>query len=302
MKKLIVIIPAFCEEQTICKTIESIKEQRESLKSLGLETLIYVVNDGSTDQTVAEAQRAGADRVLNHRINQGLGSAVRTGLKAARKDGADLAVKFDADLQHDPADIVKLVRPILDDEAELVYGNRFKGMKYKMPFVRRMGNLAFTRLMRWMTGWPVTDSQPGVFAVAGAYLDVSYIPGDYNYTQQILLDAYHKGMRFCQVPVSFARRDSGTSFVSMKYPLKVFPQIMQVLIGVKPLKVFGPVGFFFIGICILVSATNLINWIGGSAAKPIQNVNLVLGAGMFGLQTLFFGLLADLIVKQNSSR
>jgi glycosyltransferase involved in cell wall biosynthesis len=296
-----VAVPAYCEEQTIGLTIKALKAMGETLVDREIVLKIYVVNDGSTDDTARQAKLAGADRVLSHRVNQGLGAAVRTGLLAAKRDGADIVIKFDADLQHEPMDIPVLIEPILNDEADIVYGNRFERIRYKMPFVRRVGNLAFTGLMRWMTKWPVRDSQPGIFAVSRAYLNVLYIPGDYNYTQQILIDAYHKGMRFAQVPVAFNERKTGTSFVSLKYPFKVLPQILRVLVGVKPLKVFGPVGLFFLMICLIVSAANISSWLAGSAGKPIQNVNLVLGSGMFGLQTIFFGLLADLIVKQHAN-
>lgn len=299
--KVCVAVPAYCEEASIGETVSALKQMGGNYPD-HIELSVYVVNDGSTDDTVSRAREAGADRIIHHRVNQGLGAAVRTGLMAAKQDGADIVVKFDADLQHDPADILDLISPILDDEADIVYGNRFERIGYKMPFVRRVGNLAFTGLMRWMTKWPVSDSQPGIFAVSKAYLDQFYIPGDYNYTQQILIDAYHKGMRFAQVPVAFHERKTGKSFVSLKYPFKVLPQILRVVVGVKPMKIFGPVGFLFVSICLIVTVFNLGQWLTGAAAKPIQNVNLVLGSGMFGLQTLFFGLLADLIVKQNGHR
>ena len=115
-----------------------------------------------------------------------------------------------------------------------------------MPLVHRAGNFIFTRLMAWLTGWKVKDSQPGILAVNRAYLANFYMPGDYNYTQQILLDGYHKGLRFAHVSVAFRKRVTGRSFVSFKYPFKVLPQIVMVLIGVKPLRVFGPIGLFFV--------------------------------------------------------
>jgi glycosyltransferase involved in cell wall biosynthesis len=302
MKKLIIILPAYCEEQSISKTILALKAMKPSLFDLGLELFVYVINDGSTDTTVDKAKEAGADRIVHHRVNQGLGSAIRSGFQAARRDGADILVKFDADLQHDPEDVASLIYPILNDEAEIVYGNRFDNLHYKMPFIRRVGNILFTKLMRWLTKWPVVDSQPGLFAVSKEYLQVFYIPGDYNYTQQILLDAYHKGMRFAQVPVAFNKRVTGRSFVSLRYPFKVLPQILQVLVGVKPLHVFGPISFFFLGIACSVAIVNIFNWLFVYADKPIQHVNLVIGTGLFGVQTLFFGLLADLIVNLSSQR
>ena len=299
MKKIIVIVPAYCEEEIILKTVRALKELQPLFEKKGFAFFIYVINDGSTDKTAENARLGGADKIIQHRVNQGLGSAVRTGLQVARRDHGDILVKFDADLQHDPMDIMAIIQPILDDEAEIVYGNRFEKINFKMAFVRRAGNMVFSGLMRRLTNWPVVDSQPGIFAVSKEYLDVFYIPGDYNYTQQILLDAFHKGMRFAQVPVTFNKRVSGTSFVSFRYPFKVLPQIIQVLVGVKPLRVFGPISLIFLGTGTLVGVLDLFDWIFGGSLKPIQHVNLVLGTGLFGLQTAFFGILADLIVKQN---
>jgi len=296
--RVIVVVPAYNEEERIGDAVRALREEGKRLAERGIDLRVYVVDDGSRDRTRALAEEAGADRVLRHRVNRGLGAAVRTGLAAARADGADIAVKFDADLQHDPADIEDLVRPIVEDEADVVYGNRFERIEYRMPFVRRVGNLVFTGLMRWLTGWPVRDSQPGIFAVARAYLEVFFLPGDYNYTQQVLLDAYLKGMRFEQVPVTFRKRVTGRSFVSFRYPFKVLPQIVMVLVGVRPMRVFAPLGIAFLAIATSVAGWQVTEWWLGEAAKPVQSVNLVLGTGLFGLQTLLFGLLAELIVRK----
>ena len=296
-QKLIVIVPAYNEEERITETITDLLGIRQKLAAARFTLLLYVVDDGSTDETRRLAHEAGADRILFHKVNQGLGAAVRTGLAAARADRADIVVKFDADLQHDPMDILTLIQPILDDEADIVYGDRFERIEYKMPFVRRMGNIVFTRLMRWLTKWPVSDSQPGIFSVNQAYLDVFHLPGDYNYTQQILLDACHKGMRFVQVPVIFHKRSTGESFVSLKYPFKVLPQIVIALAGLKPMQVFAPIGLLFLFIGGLIFGGELILWFIGKTHKPVIHVNAVLGFSFFGLQSLFFGILAELIVQ-----
>ncbi len=294
---LVILVPALNEAESIQKVIATLRAGTASLA--GFEVRIYVVDDGSTDDTGRLAREAGADRVLRHQVNLGLGAAVRTGLAAARDDGADIALKFDADLQHDVNDIPKMLAPILEDQAEVVYGNRFKGMEYRMPFVRRVGNFAFTRLMAWLTGWPLYDSQPGILAVSRPYLERFYLPGDYNYTQQILLDAYHKGLRFAHVPVHFRKRTTGRSFISFRYPFKVLPQLLMVLVGVKPLRVFGPIGLLFFLLGVGITATEFGLYLFGDASKPVQHVNIAIGSALFGVQTLFFGLIADLIVKQN---
>ncbi|MCG8375817.1 MAG: glycosyltransferase family 2 protein [Chlorobiales bacterium] len=297
--KAIVIVPAYNEAETMALTIQMVKEELSRLEEKAVSGSVMVVDDGSTDSTADEARRAGADRLITHKLNQGLGAAVRSGLEQAYEAGADVVIKFDADQQHDPKDIPALIKPIVDDEADLVYGHRFERIEYRMPFVRRMGNMAFTALMRWLTGWPLKDSQPGIFAVHRRYLKNFYLPGDYNYSQQLLLDAYHRRMRFAHVPVSFRKRLTGQSFVSPGYPLKVMTQILMVVIGVKPLKIFGPLGLFFLGAGGILFLWEMSEWILGFTAKPVRHVNAVMGLTLFGLQTLFFGFLAHLIVQLN---
>jgi len=298
-KKLIVVIPAFNEADQIGETLSRLHQIQGTLSKYGTSLISYVVDDGSSDNTRQLAQNGGAHRVLFHRVNQGLGAAVRTGLKAAYADGADIAVKMDSDLQHNAGDIERLIQPLLNDEADIVYGNRFENISYKMPMIRWLGNKIFTTLMRSLTHWPLKDSQPGIFAVSRAYLENFHIPGDYNYTQQILLDAYHKGMRFQHVAVSFHPRTKGRSFISLQYPIAALTQILMVLVGLKPLRVFMPIGLVFLFIGMGISGWELLAWIQGNSHKPIIHVNAVLGSFFFGLQTFFFGILAQLIVTLN---
>jgi glycosyltransferase involved in cell wall biosynthesis len=299
--KLVVMIPAFNEEERVGQAVTAVREEKENLRKAGYDQHIYVVDDGSTDKTLEICRSADIDRIVRHKLNQGLGAAVRSGLKAARQDGADIVVKFDADLQHDPKDIVDLVQPIKDDTADVVYGNRFERIEYDMPFVRKTGNKVFTGLMRWLTKWPLQDSQPGIFAVSSSYLSVFHLPGDYNYTQQVLLDAYHKGMRFDHASVAFRKRETGKSFVSLKYPFRVIPQIIMVLVSVRPMRIFGTIGLLFILLGASVFFVEIGIWALDDAIKPIRSVNLVMGSMLFGLQTLFFGILAQLIVEMKKS-
>nr|CRH08050.1 Putative GT2 : distantly related to GDP-Man: Dol-P b-mannosyltransferase [Candidatus Magnetococcus massalia] len=297
--RVTVVVPAYNEEEMIGRTITELVKLKPEMAEKSIDFKVYVVDDGSRDATERLAREAGADRVVRHRVNQGLGAAVRSGLTAAHGDGADITIKFDADLQHDPQDIHQLIKPITQDTADVVYGNRFERISYQMPLVRRLGNKVFTGLMRWLTKWPLKDSQPGIFAVARVYTAQFYLPGDYNYTQQILTDAYRKGMRFEHVSVAFRERTTGRSFVSLRYPFKVLPQIFLVLVAVRPLKIFGPIGGLFFMLGLLLGIWEMGQWIFGVTEKPIVHVNAVMGFTLFGLQTLFFGILAHLIVDAN---
>ena len=299
-ESVLVIIPALNEGPSIGKVVTGTRACARRLADMGLELRICVIDDGSSDDTGDAARRAGADHIVVHKLNRGCGAAVRSGLLLARRKGFGIAVKLDGDGQHEPADIPALVRPILEDRADVVYGNRFPRMTYRMTFVHRVGNKVFRALMRWLTRWDIKDSQPGMFAVNDAYLKVSFIPGDYNYTQQVLLDAYLKGMRFDQTPIACRGRETGESFVSFKYPFKVLPQILILMVLVKPLRVFLPVSAFFLTAAGGVFLLEVAMWLGGYTARPVEDTNLVLGLAMFGLNTGFFGLLAELVVRRTS--
>jgi hypothetical protein len=106
-------------------------------------------------------------------------------------------------------------------------------------------------------------------------------------------------MRFAHVSVTFRARTSGKSFVSLKYPIKVLPQILMVLLGVKPMRVFGPIGFVFLLLATAIFVIEFGAWLTGGAPKPIVHVNALLGCLTLGLHALFFGALADLIVRLN---
>ena len=301
-KLLTVVIPAYNEQDMIANVITELKKIKSKINAAGFNYRILVVNDGSKDKTLELAKSAGADEIVNHKVNKGLGAAIRSGLRAARDLGSDIAVKFDADLQHDPEDILELIKPIVNDESDIVYGKRFDRIEYKMPFIRRTGNIVFTTIMKMLTGWPIEDSQPGIFAVNKDYLSVFRLPGDYNYTQQVLLDAYHNSMRFAHVPVRFKKRKTGRSFVSLKYPFKVSYQILILILSFKPMRIFGSIGLFMLLGAAAIFGTEIVRFFMELGDKPVVHVNAVLGLGLTGIQFLFFGLLAELIVAIDRKR
>ncbi|MDA0772753.1 MAG: glycosyltransferase family 2 protein [Cyanobacteria bacterium] len=227
---LFVLIPVFNEEASVVLAISEIKEVLSSLKNK-YKTRIIIINDGSTDKTRQELEKIEVDKIITHTKNRGLGAAVRTGLNYAKLHGADFVIKIDADLQHDAKDILKLMNLLETDQIDLVYGNRFLGLEYKMPLIRLIGNKVFNKIMSFITGWNIEDGQPGLFGLNRQYLSCFDFQGDYNYTQQLLLDASHKNMRFLQTPISFRKRAYGDSFISFVYPFIVCYQIIVMMLG-----------------------------------------------------------------------
>ncbi|NTW99529.1 MAG: glycosyltransferase family 2 protein, partial [Geobacteraceae bacterium] len=239
---VVVFIPAFNEEGSIESVIRKIQEHYVRTPEVrGYRTEVIVVDDGSTDRTVAISRAAGVQTVVSHIKNRGLGASTRTAMQRAYEMGADIAVKIDADFQHDPDDIDKVVRPIIDDVADSVFGTRFRGgLQYTMPVTRAVGNRFFSWLVSKLTGLVVTDGQTGLMAFGRKYLQQFTIIADYNETQQLILDSYRKNMRIIEVPVLFHKRTAGKSFISWRYPFKVLPTILRHYVRIHPLRVFTP--------------------------------------------------------------
>ena len=225
IKNLFIIIPAFNEEKSI---EQSIKKLFDAIKNENIKaSCVILIDDGSTDKTVELAKKFKNLTIFSHKVNRGLGAAVRTGIEIAKANNADSLVKIDADLQHNPKDIKRLLLPIEKDTADIVYGRRI--LNFKTTFIRRVGNFCFSALMRYITSWDIKDSQPGLFAVGKDCLSSIKIFGDYNYTQQVLLSSQLSGMRFKHIDISFSKRFTGGSFVSLSYIYKALLQILVLL-------------------------------------------------------------------------
>jgi hypothetical protein len=175
----------------------------------------------------------------------------------------------------------------------VVFGSRFLGeIKYKMPVYRRIGNRFFSFLVSKLTGLNITDGQTGLMAFSNSYLKNFNIINDYNETQQLIIDAWKNHMRIIEVPVVFHKRIEGTSFISFKYPFKVLPTLLRLLVQAKPLHIFVPLGLMFIIVGVIICV--LVAWGRMQFFGDASIVMFIMG----GIQIIIFGLLADAISKR----
>jgi len=289
---VIVFIPAYNEEKTIGRVIEEINQKYINNQDKDYVLDVIVIDDGSEDGTVKAAKKAKVKKIISHPYNRGLGAATRTGLQSAHEMGADIAVKIDADGQNPPSEIEKVVRPVLEDKADCVFGSRLiGGLEYKMPLYRDWGNKFFAWLCSKITGLKVTDATTGLMAFHRRYLEVFNIIKDYNETQQLIIDSWGKHMRLMEVSTVFRKRGANKSFIKMgiKYPKNVLPIMLRMYIHFKPLRFFLTVGLIFIILGILGGIYILIN---GETFFGDATITILI---LLGFQIIFFGFLADQI-------
>jgi hypothetical protein len=201
-----VIIPAYNEVATIAEVVASLPET-----VCGLEVVPVVVSDGSGDGTAERAQAA-TDRsvVVEHHLNQGQGGALQTGFRIAERDGATVVVTMDGDGQHPETELVSLVRPIVDNEADFVVGSRHVGEdRSDNGVVRRSGIRFFTWLINALTKSSITDCTNGYRAIRGSALADLTLTEERFSAPELLIEARKNDLRVKEIPVTIRERGAG---------------------------------------------------------------------------------------------
>ena len=174
-------------------------------------------NDGWGGGEAVVGWQYGADIVVSHQRNRGLGAALRTGLETAGRMNARAAVYIDADGEYSPDQIPDLLAPIEAGAADYVLGSRYLGSRHGQRPLRFIGNLVFTAMLCVAAGRFITDGQTGFRAFSRRALECAEIIHDYNYAQVLTLDLLKKGMRLREVPIAYRVRTRGRSFVGPHY-------------------------------------------------------------------------------------
>jgi glycosyltransferase involved in cell wall biosynthesis len=220
VKRTVAVVPAYDEEGAIAGVVEGIRAFDPSID-------VVVVDDGSTDSTAAVAVSAGA-AVVRLPFNLGIGGAVQTGFRYALEHGYEVAVRLDGDGQHDPAELPKLLAPLVRGAADVVTGSRFQDTEdeYRPPLARRLGITWFAKLVSLLARQRVTDTTSGFQALneRGIALFARDYPSDYPEVEATVLVLKHR-LRLVEVPVRMLEREHGTSSItfvrSVYYAIKV---------------------------------------------------------------------------------
>ncbi len=225
-QRLLVIIPAYNEEDSLGRVIRSVQKVLPGAD-------ILVVNDGSADATPEIADGYGV-KVASLPYNLGIGSAMQTGFMYARDYYYDIAVQVDGDGQHDPAEIVELITPLIQGTADVVIGSRYiENRGYITPKLRRLGILILSGIISLLIGQKTTDPTSGFRAWnrRAIHFCSSDYPFDYPEPESVVTFK-RAGLRTAEVPVTMNPRYGGQSSItplhSGYYMVKV---IMSIFIG-----------------------------------------------------------------------
>lgn len=227
--RLSVILPAKNEAGAVGQTVKLIRAMHP-------EAEIIVVNDGSTDDTAALAGAAGA-RVVSHPYSMGNGAAIKAGARAAL---GEILVFMDADGQHAPADIARLLAR-LDTGYDMVVGARQKGSQASMG--RRVANRFYNALASYMTGHKVEDLTSGFRAVyANKFLEfLDLLPNGFSYPTTITMAFFRAGYAVAYEPIHAAKRIGKSHIRLFQDGLRFLLIIFKIGTLYSPMKLFGPV-------------------------------------------------------------
>jgi glycosyltransferase involved in cell wall biosynthesis len=233
--KVLVIVPAYNEEEAIRSTLNNLMNERRVRTDILLD--ICVVNDGSADQTAGIVSTFPDVYLLDLPFNLGIGGAMQTGYKFAWERGYDVALQFDADGQHNIEDLNIIIDPIIKGELDMVVGSRFiEKTDYKGALSRRIGIYYFTMLLYTLTKQRYTDPTSGFRAIGKNALKefANYYPKDYP-EPEVLIYLQKRGYKIGEKSVNMRERQGGVSsitpFKSIYYMLKVTLSIcMQKII------------------------------------------------------------------------
>lgn len=203
--RVAILIPAYNEAENVGEVLD-----RLPAEVCGVATSALVVDDGSRDGTDQVARAHGA-AVARHVVNRGGGAALRTGYRLLSDSQAKIVVTIDADGQHLPEEMARLVQPVLDGEVAMAHGSRVLGQADKNSFSRELGIVFFNRVVSFMTRTHVTDCSNGYRAVRADVLPTLVLRQEQFHTSEFMIEAIKRGIPAKEVPVTVVSRLSGHS-------------------------------------------------------------------------------------------
>ena len=287
MKDVTIIIPAYNEEGGIRATLEELK-QNEYLRDCE----IIVVDDGSKDRTYEEAGSVEGVRVLRHKVNRGYGTAIATGSRASK---GKILAWYDADGQHRPSDLVRVLEKIIEEDLDYCIGVR--GKDSFVDKSRVLGKSILKTFVNWMAREPMGDFNSGMRAFKREVFMryISLLPkrfGASTVTTFIMQERFYAG---AEIPIVVRQRVGKSTVKQVRDGLRTISLIMNIILLFRPMEVFGTAGILTM---LVGSAYGIVRALLGGRGVPTLAAIVIL----FGIQILFFGVFSSQISQMRIER
>jgi len=292
--KLVVQIPAYNEEKHIGLVIKEIPRKIPGIS----EVIVLVCDDGSTDNTIEAAKNAGADYIIKNTINHGLAYSFQRCINFALELGADIIVNTDADFQYNQKEIPKLIKPIIDKRADIVSGDRQVHKLNHMVSAKKYGNILGTKVVAGCAGYRIRDASSGFRAYSKQAAMKLFVTSKHTYTHQTLIQATHRNLEVCEVPVEFRKREGHSKLIKSVsgHIKKSMSTIMRTTLMFHSFKMLGYLGALLMLIGFIPLARWMVlSYIDGHFGQHTQSLLLGITLMIFGGLSLFLGFLSDLI-------
>jgi glycosyltransferase involved in cell wall biosynthesis len=292
---IVITIPAYNEEKTLPRVIAEIRDVLKEQTNKEDQYTILVVDDGSTDNTVNVAHSLDVEVVAKR--HTGLAGQFKREMEECLRLNADIIVHTDADGQYHPQHIPELVAKVKEGN-DLVLGSRFKYNMKHMPILKRIGNIAFAKVISSLTKTKISDSTTGYRAfTAEVARDIEYI-NTFTYTQEQLIKAAKQGFSIAEVPIKCRKTRASRLFSNpLQYAIKAWINIFRIYRDYNPLRFFGRIGLSFLSVGVAIGLWLVYRFITLGRIGKVPTAILCMLLIMIGIQVTLFGFLADMIKR-----
>lgn len=291
--KLIIQIPCYNEAETLEIALNDLPKHID-----GIDEIEYlIINDGSKDNTVEVAKRWGVHYVVNFKQNRGLAKGFMAGLDACLRNGADIIVNTDADNQYNGDDIEKLVRPILNGEADIVIGERpIDQTAHFSPLKKKLQHIG-SWTVRVASHSDIPDAPSGFRAYSRDAAMRMNVTNEYTYTLETIIQAGRNKMAMKSVPIrTNPELRKSRLFSSMfGYVKRSMVTIIRSFMMYKPLRFFLGIGSVICLLGAILGIRFLVYFFMGQGAGHVQSLILASTLLLMGFMTCIIGFQADII-------
>ncbi len=291
--KLIIQIPCYNEEVTLPLTLVDLPKHIEGIDEI--ETLL--VDDGSTDRSIEIAESFGVNHIVRLSGNKGLARAFMSGIQACVEFGADIIVNTDADNQYMAEDIEKLVRPIIEQKADIVIGarpiERIKHFSLLKKFLQKVGSF----MIRLLSSTGTEDAPSGFRAFTKEAALMLNVFDNYTYTLETIIQSKSKGLKIESVPIRVNENYRKSKLVKniFEYIRKSTFTMIRMFIIYRPFRFFAIIGGFLFGLGLIIWARFLFYYFINQGGGHLQSLLFAAILMIIGFQTIMLGVIADLL-------